>query len=97
MKKLAKCKKPAKNSLRWFKEEWVKMAGKLGGKLPKAFIEGLAQLSYSQKRIFERLDAIEKLQATTDGRLDDLEKLQFIEITLPLVGDSETEEKERWS
>ena len=57
VKKLAKPKKPGKSSLRWYREEWKKM-GRKG--TPEAMVEVLAQLSYTQKRLLQRVTYLEE-------------------------------------
>lgn len=55
---MKKPKKPARESLAWYRSEWRKMAGK---DIPMAMIDGLAQLSYENKRLRRRVDDLERV------------------------------------
>ncbi len=56
-KKIAK-KTPAPESLMWYRAEWARMSK---DHLPEAIIVGLAQLSYENKRLRERVAALEAI------------------------------------
>ncbi len=58
-KRRAAEKKPASGSLAWYKAEWAAM-GKHD--LPEAMIAGLAQLSYENRMLRRRVEALEACQ-----------------------------------
>ncbi len=61
-------KELAEGSIAWYEGEWKQM-GK--GKIPAAFVAGLAQLSYENRQIRRRLDALEAVSiAQVLGRVE---------------------------
>lgn len=50
-------RKPAEGSLAWYKQEW---AGAFGEVVPQDAVNHLAQLSYENKKIRERLERVER-------------------------------------
>lgn len=61
-------KKPAPGSLAWYRAEWATMSK---DHLPEAIIAGLAQLSYENKALRKRVEALEAFQlAQVFGRVE---------------------------